>query len=182
MFFRNKHIEGVFKAHHCHAAIMGQARWGPHGSFNLLRLRRNGRYNADDIFKCIFLKENVWIPNMISLTFVPKGPINNIPSLVQIMAWRWPGDKPLSEPMMVRLPTHICVTWPQWVKAPPHSHMYPMNFAHIWVANSGAKFMGYMWGSGGASKDPCGPHLAWPIMAGFFLDIVLPVWEIALWR
>ena len=32
------------------------------------------------------------------------------------MAWRRPGDKPLSEPMMVRLPTHICVTRPQWVK------------------------------------------------------------------
>ena len=31
------------------------------------------------------------------------------------MAWRRPGDKPLSEPMMVSLPTHICVTWPQWV-------------------------------------------------------------------
>ena len=30
------------------------------------------------------------------------------------MAWRRPGDKPLSEPMMVRLPTHICVTRPQW--------------------------------------------------------------------
>ena len=33
------------------------------------------------------------------------------------MAWRRPGDKPLSEPMMVRLPTHICVTRPQWVNA-----------------------------------------------------------------
>ena len=32
------------------------------------------------------------------------------------MAWRRPGDKPLSEPMMVRLTTHICVTRPQWVK------------------------------------------------------------------
>ena len=32
------------------------------------------------------------------------------------MAWRRPGDKPLSEPMMVRLVTHICVTRPQWVK------------------------------------------------------------------
>ena len=52
----------------------------------------------------------------ISLKFVPKGPINIIPALVWIMAWRRPGDKPLSEPMMVRLPTHICVTRPQWVK------------------------------------------------------------------
>ena len=31
------------------------------------------------------------------------------------MAWRRPDDKPLSEPMMVSLPTHICVTRPQWV-------------------------------------------------------------------
>ena len=47
---------------------------------------------------------------------VPKGPINNIPALVQIMAWHRPGDKPLSEPMMVSVLTHICVTRPQWVK------------------------------------------------------------------
>ena len=50
-------------------------------------------------------------------SFVPKGPINNIPALVQIMAWRRPGDKPLSEPMMVCLLTHIWVTRPQWVKS-----------------------------------------------------------------
>ena len=36
-----------------------------------------------------------------SMKFVPKGPINNIPALVQIMAWCRPGDKPLSEPMIV---------------------------------------------------------------------------------
>ena len=52
----------------------------------------------------------------VSLKFVPRGLINNIPALVQILAWRRPGDKPLSEPMMVSLPTHICVTRPQWVK------------------------------------------------------------------
>ena len=54
-----------------------------------------------------------WPPG--SLKFVPNGPINNIPSLVQIMAWRRPGDKPLSAPMMVSLTTHICVNRPQWV-------------------------------------------------------------------
>ena len=63
---------------------------------------------------------NVWIPIEISLKFVPKSPINNIPALVQIMAWRCSGNKPLSEPMMVRLPTHICVTRPQWVKPEWH--------------------------------------------------------------
>ena len=40
----------------------------------------------------IFLNENVWIPIKLSLKCVPKGPINNIPALVQIMAWRRPGD------------------------------------------------------------------------------------------
>ena len=48
----------------------------------------------------------------ISLNFVPKGPINNISALVHIMAWRRPGDKPLSESMMLSLLTHICVTQP----------------------------------------------------------------------
>ena len=52
----------------------------------------------------------------ISLEFVPEGRINNILALVQIMAWRRLGDKSLSEPMMLRLMTHICVTRPQWVK------------------------------------------------------------------
>ena len=84
--------------------------------FNTLRPRQNGRDFADDIFKCTFLNENVWIPIKIAMKFVPRGPINNIPALVQIIAWRRPGDKPLSEPKMVSLTRHICVTRPQWVK------------------------------------------------------------------
>ena len=35
-----------------------------------------------------------------SLKFIPKGPIDNKPALVQIMAWCRTGDKPLFEPMM----------------------------------------------------------------------------------
>ena len=86
-------------------------------NINTLRLRQNGRHFANDIFNCIFMNENVWIPIKISLKFVPKSPIKTIPALVQIMAWRRPGDKPLSEPMMVNLLTHICVTRPQWVES-----------------------------------------------------------------
>ena len=82
---------------------------------NTLRPRWNEPHFADDIFKRIYFNENVWISIKISLKFVPKGPINNIPALVQIMAWHRSGDKPLSEPMMVSLLTHICVTRPQWV-------------------------------------------------------------------
>ena len=81
--------------------------------FNTLRPRQNGRHFPDDTFKRIFLNENVRIAIKISLKFVPKGPINNIPALVQIMAWRHSGDKPLSEPMVVCFPTHISVTRPQ---------------------------------------------------------------------
>ena len=84
---------------------------------NTLRPRQNGRHFPDDTFKCILLNENARISDTISQKFVPKGPINKFPALVQIMAWRRPGDKPLSEPMMVRLPTHICATRPQWVKS-----------------------------------------------------------------
>ena len=82
---------------------------------NTLRPRWNRCPFADDTFKCIFVNENVWISLKISLTFVPKFHINNIPALVQIMAWRRPGDKPLSEPMMVSLLRHTCVFRPQWV-------------------------------------------------------------------
>ena len=56
-------------------------------AINTLRLRQNGLPFADYIFKCIFLNENVWILIRISLKFVPKCLINNIPALVQIMAW-----------------------------------------------------------------------------------------------
>ena len=76
---------------------------------------------ADDIFKCISLKENFWILNKISLKYIPKGVIDNMAALVQIMAWCRPGDKPLSEPMMVNLLTYIFVTWPQWVNSLWHS-------------------------------------------------------------
>ena len=49
---------------------------------NTFEAETNGRHFPDDIFKCIFLNENVLISIKISLTFVPKGQINNIPALV----------------------------------------------------------------------------------------------------
>ena len=68
--------------------------------FLTLRLKQYGLHFTDDLLKWIFLKENIWISSEITPQFVPKGPINDIPALVQIMAWRRLGDKPLSEPMM----------------------------------------------------------------------------------
>ena len=83
-------------------------------------LTRWGRDKVVAIFQttslnAFFFNENVWISIKISLKFVPNGPINNILGFVQIMAWRRPGVKPLSEPMMFSLLKHICVTQPQWV-------------------------------------------------------------------
>ena len=76
---------------------------------NTLRPRQNGRHFADDMFKCISLNKNVWISIEISLKFVPKGSVNNNPALFQILAWLRPGDKPLSEPIMVSSLTHIYI-------------------------------------------------------------------------
>ena len=100
--------------------------------FNTLRPRQNGRHFAGDTFKRIFLKENVRISIKISLKFVSKSPIDNIPALFQIMAWRRPGDKPLSEAMMVSLLTHICVARPQWVIQRKHvlETMFMYNTIH----------------------------------------------------
>ena len=110
-------------------------------SLNTLRSRQNSRRFADDTFKHIFLKENVRISIKISLKFVPKSPIDNIPALFQIMAWRRPGDKPLSEPMMISLLTHICVTRPQWVNSlAPGRFAWNIRlviFKHIVLINDG---------------------------------------------
>ena len=106
----------------CHRTLVQVMAWCRKADYTepcmfLLRSRQIGRHFTDDTFKRIFLNKNPRISIKISLKFVPKGPINTIPALVQIIAWRRPGDKPLSEAMMVRLPTHICFNRPQWVKS-----------------------------------------------------------------
>ena len=63
--------------------------------------RRDGHHFLEDILKCIFANENIQVLIKSSLKFVPKGPIDNIPALVKIMAWYRSGDKPLSEPCAV---------------------------------------------------------------------------------
>ena len=107
---------------------------------NTLRPRQNGRHFPDYIFKCIFLNENVWILIKIPLNFVPRGPIYSIPALVQKMAWHWPGNKPLSEPMMVCLLTHICITRPQWVKL--YGHIITAQCSILFIQNTASHFHG----------------------------------------
>ena len=57
---------------------------------------------ADDNSKCIFLNETDRIPIRISLKFVPRSPIDNKPVLLQVMAWRRTGDRPLPELMLTQ--------------------------------------------------------------------------------
>ena len=57
---------------------------------------------AYGILKHIFLNENVKILIQISLEFVPRGSNDNKSVLVQVMAWRRTGNKPLPEQMMTQ--------------------------------------------------------------------------------
>ena len=97
-----------------------------------------GRDKMADIFQTTFSNAFPWMKMFqfcrikISSKFVSKGPINNNPALVQIMAWRRSGDKPLSEPMMASLLTHICVTRPQWVNI---YIFHSISLTRKWVEN-----------------------------------------------
>ena len=78
---------------------------------NKLRSRHNGRHFEEDVFKCVFFHENWFTFCHVSLKFVSRSLIDNILALVQIMAWRWIGGKPSSEPMGTLFSdAHICVT------------------------------------------------------------------------
>ena len=76
-------------------------------SSNTLKPRQNGHHFADDPFKRIFVNKPVKISIKVTLQCVPKGQINNIPALVQKMAWPLPNDKPWPKPMVVILLAHI---------------------------------------------------------------------------
>ena len=73
----------------------------------MLRPRQNGNHFAADIFKCIFLVENRMF-NQIPPTFIPFG-IES--SLVQVVAWRRCGAKPLPEAMMIRKTIRFLFAW-----------------------------------------------------------------------
>ena len=95
--------------------------------------RRQDHHHFPDMFKCIFVKENIWITIKISWKFDSKGSINNIPTSVQIRAWRRSGDKPLSGPMLLSLLTHICTTRPVWVNLSQLVGSGMHNFAIIYT-------------------------------------------------
>ena len=82
--------------------------------FHTLRPRKSGRHFSDDIFKCISFNEEFEFRLRCHWNLFIGS--SNIPALVQTMGRRRPGFKPLSEPIVVNLVTHICITWPQWDK------------------------------------------------------------------
>ena len=88
-----------------------------------LRSRQNGHHFADDILKCIFLDENIWICIEISLKFVHKGLINNKAALVRVMACRHFLNQWWLSSM-----THLCVTRPQRVNASWRRYRKPTDF------------------------------------------------------
>ena len=67
------------------------------------------------LFRCIFQNEKFGTLIKNSLEFVAKGPIDNNPALIEIMAWRRKSEKPLYEPMPTRSLTGICGTRGRWV-------------------------------------------------------------------
>ena len=83
-------------------------------ALNTLRPRRNGQQFPDDIFKRVKMFE---FQLKFHWSMFAKGPINNIPALVHIMAWHLDGTKALFEPMMVTLQMHISVTQPHCVNS-----------------------------------------------------------------
>ena len=81
---------------------MLSAKWRPFClGFNVLtHLDKMAAILADD--KCINLNENYRIPIRISLKFIPRSPIDNKSASVEVVAWRWTGDKPLPEAMLTQ--------------------------------------------------------------------------------
>ena len=79
-----------------------------------------GRDKMDAISQTPFSSTFSWMKMLefrlkFHWSLFPRAELTIFQHWFQIMVWRRPSDKPLSEPMMVSLATHICVTRPQWL-------------------------------------------------------------------
>ena len=89
---------------------------------------------ADNKFKCIFLNENDRILIRISLKCVPMSPIDNKPVLVQVMAWRQKGDKPLPELMLIKFTDAYMQYWGRWVNSLwPNDAIWDRDLGQHWL-------------------------------------------------
>ena len=82
---------------------------------NTLRPKRNVCHFTDSILKCVFLDKTYEFRLRHHWSLFIRIQLTITPALVQIMAWRRPGNKPLSETFVVSSLAHICVAQPQWV-------------------------------------------------------------------
>ena len=70
---------------------------------------QNGHHFADNIFRFFFSFVQIIVCLIqISLKDVPKGPVFNISSLVQGMAWFREVNKPIPEPMIMQFTDPYC--------------------------------------------------------------------------
>ena len=82
----------------------------PHGKTAIYKLTHWGLNIMANILQMTFsniFSMNAWSLIRISLTYIPKGPIVKKSALVQVMAWRRTGDKPLSEAVLTK--THDAI-------------------------------------------------------------------------
>ena len=101
--------------------------------FNTLRSEQNSRHLADDIFKCVFVNENFWISNQMSLIYVPHGIIHN----TSVMALRLTVNKPFPVPMLAKMPGALwhddVIKWKHFPRYWPFVrgiHRSPVNSPH----------------------------------------------------
>ena len=100
-------------------------------SFNSLWPKNNGCHFAGDIFKRISLNEK------FTLEVVPKVSNDNKLALVQVMAWRLPGEKPLFQSMLTKVLTaslgHTELTYVALASFAVCSVNYAHNFAAFFL-------------------------------------------------
>ena len=73
-------------------------------SFNSSPLDKMATISQTTIWNAFLWIKSFCILFRISLNVVSKGPIDNKGALVQVMAWRWIGNKPLPELMLIQFP------------------------------------------------------------------------------
>ena len=123
-FFIEDENQSILHNHHrCWWPGDKRGHWIICHTINRLRPRQNSRHFPGDIFKWIFLNQNACISIQIPLKFAPRGPVKNIPALVQIMAWRRQGKE------------HIFVTWLRWVNLVYPSAPVGSIFLCMWMLN-----------------------------------------------
>ena len=91
-------ITNIIKADNVLLGILENYVWSKLMPFRISRLKRNYYHNTNAVFKCVFVRKNIFI--LISVwTKFPKAPMDNL--LVSVMFWWYIGSKPLPEPMVI---------------------------------------------------------------------------------